>query len=719
MSTKTSIKRVALIAVSALGFGLMSVVPAKAGAVTASITDASDVTPLGVAATTAVSFDNTAAGDTITLTLTVPTGSAVTLTDNNGAVAGTDDIYVSADAGVTFDPATGIADDADADAGNGDITITPDVAGVYTVTLTGTGTSTGVTADTYTITAGDLWGEVADGLSNGDQTNTSIKGVAGDFNTVTLSFHTKVRSQLITVTGSTVDAFTAGTNATAVIADDKKSLVVTDADTAETVLIKVKTPAAGTITVKSFLASQGGIYSTTAYGSVTITVNSAAVTNVYSAADTTVYAAAGTLSSGLNGDAGGTTPSSTTDAAVLATTPIANAANAATVEALKIVVDQNDGAGNNLASGFKANTVSISPIGSVGVAAGTPLGNYAAETAQDSDFYVFADGRSGTATVTVSVNGVTTATYKVIFAGALASYSVTYTAPATALKSHLGVGETEELTVSGKDANLNAAVSLGTVYASSSDTTKATVSVAGAVVTVTGVAAGSATITIGNASGSAATITKTVAYTVTKTTAKSFTLTWDKETYLPGEKMTLTLTATDSNGSPVADGSRNLFSSAGITSNVSLVGATWSAAAAVVVAGGKKTWTAFAPLVSGTVTVSATEGASVDAVAAGGTAAVISASATVGQTAAEAAADAATEAAVEATDAANQAYEAAVVATETAEAAVAAAEDAKAAADAATAAVEALATQVSTMMADLKAQVTALAKTVAKILKRV
>jgi hypothetical protein len=83
------------------------------------------------------------------------------------------------------------------------------------------------------------------------------------------------------------------------------------------------------------------------------------------------------------------------------------------------------------------------------------------------------------------------------------------------------------------------------------------------------------------------------------------------------------------------------------------------------------------------------------------------------------AAQAAADAAAEAIDAANAATDAANLAAEAADAATVAAEEARDAADAATAAVEELATQVATLFAALRAQLTTLANTVAKIAKKV
>jgi hypothetical protein len=81
--------------------------------------------------------------------------------------------------------------------------------------------------------------------------------------------------------------------------------------------------------------------------------------------------------------------------------------------------------------------------------------------------------------------------------------------------------------------------------------------------------------------------------------------------------------------------------------------------------------------------------------------------------------EAAADAAAEAIDAANAATDAANLAAEAADAATVAAEEARDAADAATAAVEELATQVATLMSALKAQLTTLSNTVAKIAKKV
>jgi len=108
-----------------------------------------------------------------------------------------------------------------------------------------------------------------------------------------------------------------------------------------------------------------------------------------------------------------------------------------------------------------------------------------------------------------------------------------------------------------------------------------------------------------------------------------------------------------------------------------------------------------------------------DTLKAGSTSASASVTFAAGVNPTVAAAEAATDAALEAIDAANAATDAANLAAEAADAATVAAEEARDAADAATSAVEALASEVATLIAGLKAQITTLANTVAKIAKKV
>jgi hypothetical protein len=194
-------------------------------------------------------------------------------------------------------------------------------------------------------------------------------------------------------------------------------------------------------------------------------------------------------------------------------------------------------------------------------------------------------------------------------------------------------------------------------------------------------------------------------------------ITLDKTSYSPGEWMVVTVTAKDASGNPVYDDlaaptlTANKATSGTITMSTYLGGVATSATRSSTTGLVTNSQNLGAPAVSGSFIVSGLSTAA--------SAAAISVTGTVGDDAATAAANAASDAAAEAIDAANAATDAANLAAEAADAATVAAEEARDAADAATAAVEALATEVATLMAALKAQITTLANTVAKIAKKV
>jgi hypothetical protein len=194
------------------------------------------------------------------------------------------------------------------------------------------------------------------------------------------------------------------------------------------------------------------------------------------------------------------------------------------------------------------------------------------------------------------------------------------------------------------------------------------------------------------------------------------TLTTDKASYLPGEKITLTLAILDSTGKAVAGSDNdttyaNVFATGGITSDYAFY--TGSDTLTAVFARlkpstGLKTWTLFAPLQAAELTMTAIPGSSFPATYQAANALGLTAKISVGNSAGV---DAATDAANEATDAANAATDAALAAADAADAATAAAEDASAA-------VATLAKSVNTALASLKKQITALTALVNKLLKK-
>jgi hypothetical protein len=184
-------------------------------------------------------------------------------------------------------------------------------------------------------------------------------------------------------------------------------------------------------------------------------------------------------------------------------------------------------------------------------------------------------------------------------------------------------------------------------------------------------------------------------------------LTLDKQEYAAGDAMVVTLSAVDASGNPVYDGA----ASPEVSFTKAVGGASQTIAASEYLGGTVSTSATkpvlFAPVVAGEFSARATA-----AVSGVSTQIVTKASVSSTGTAAEATAQAAADAAAEATDAANAATDAANAAAEAADAATAAAQDA---ADA----VAALSTQVSSAIDALKKQIVALTNLVIKIQKKV
>jgi len=208
MSRTKTIKRISLVAIASVGFGLLSIVPASAALPNGELTvDALAVTTpartvaLGKVAASTASISMTAAGDAakggvITISLTKPTGSAVTLADFDGAGASTNDILTNAGIAATVTSTTNgtdvvagdvstvvMANGAAAAASHvfGTLSITPDVVGTYTVTVTGTTLGTPAVVNlvtaTFTVTAiaADFTTALTTGTAVGDTTLTDVK----------------------------------------------------------------------------------------------------------------------------------------------------------------------------------------------------------------------------------------------------------------------------------------------------------------------------------------------------------------------------------------------------------------------------------------------------------------------------------------------------------------------------------------------------------------
>ena len=272
-------------------------------------------------------------------------------------------------------------------------------------------------------------------------------------------------------------------------------------------------------------------------------------------------------------------------------------------------------------------------------------------------FSLVSDGTNGASTITFTAGGVTLATRTVNFVGTATGYVF-----GTPTKSVTGVGETSSVTITGTDS-LGTTTGAASVYAFSSDTSVATVnSTQASTVVVTGVKSGTATITVGNASTIAtSTITKTLAIKVGALTAKTVTLTLSPAAPTAGEKVTVTVTALDASGNAVGDGVRALYAAGGYSPSVTVNGSTLPTTTTETLTAGVATYVFYAPS-AGTVTFTATEGSATDSTTKGTITGSVTVS-NPGLDAATDAANEAIDAANAATDAALAAAEAADAAT--------------------------------------------------------
>ena len=362
-------------------------------------------------------------------------------------------------------------------------------------------------------------------------------------------------------------------------------------------------------------------------------------------------------------------------------------------------------------------------------------------TSGSKELSVRSDGTAGTATIVISSTVVTFATKSITFYAKAAK-----TITATVRHPVLGVGaNTGAVGVTAVDANDIAWTGTAYIYATSAASaliagseTPAACSWAAATgirCNITGKLAGTAKFKVIDASTVATATASSVEFSVTVSTGTpgSVALAFDKATYAPFEKAKITVTVLDTNGGALpAQTVSNAFATGGITSSVGFSQSSDTLTATDVVlqaasssvtgvVAGSQVYFVYMPAAGGDVTISATGGTGLPVaarVAVSATAKVVSVAETAAS-AASTAAEAATDAALEAIDAANAATDAANLAAEAADAATVAAEEARDAADAATAAVEALASEVASLIAGLKAQITTLANTVAKIAKKV
>ena len=567
----------------------------------------------------------------------------------------------------------------------------------------------------------------ADSFTSATTSSTGVVNVAQTLNTV-LSFisDTPTAAMSITPTVLTAPATAGAYSVTGAITASSTNVNTTYASgltvtstaagrTTAAVTLSFTPDKVGTFTIK--LASAGG----TNNQSITWTVVATDVAGVSATHSTVAMAATGSCSFsdgswdfGNSACVGSNYPgiySRATDT-VTATATVSNAnakVNGALIASFKL--RQSNGASNTMATTVPWTVAITSGPGNIqmgytgrlvtakSVTEGTTTSGNDGYTPFTQDPYTHAyfvsDGTSGKTVITFTAGGVLVATRTIDVYGAVATLT------ATQAKTSYPIGASAAgITVVAKDANGTVVPSIS-IAAASATTTVATINTpvstsnvgAAAAFDVTGVAVGTSVVTF-----TAGTITTTSTVTVGSTLSATLpTITFDKAEYVPGELMTITIGAAAADNTTFAAFTAFPTVSANlITVKNPFVGGNTGSVALV---GGKAVWTAYAPLASGPVVITATSGSGSSATAA-------TVTATAGVT------NEALDAASEAIDAANAATDAANAAAEAADAATAAAQDA---ADA----VAALSTSVSAMITALKKQITTLTNLVIKIQKKV
>jgi len=616
MSTTTTIKRVALVAVAALGFGMLSVVPSSAAVVanTLTIDSATDSIALGESATAVLThnFITTNVSDSVTIT--------AIKTSSNSATAGTVRIGLS-------DSSTSATTTAGATATSPDYYQTTTRAGTW-----------GVDTPTATSVLSSLVGTV------GQQPDSvTVASTQGANRSVNSTFSATLQSP--TAAGTyTVQFYMTTSSAGAAVATS--TTVVTWTVT----VAAADTTAVGSSTsvIRSGAATLANGTLTTADSTVVASKSSTRTTQ-----DATIYitqknAAGTTLTGGTSALLKGESSTVTVTGGVAWVTT----GSSATRPTSGTVATLANGEYIYIWSNGTAGVATITTTTYAGLLIGTETVTFT--------------GAVTKLAVTKSYNTMTDYGTIVRSGGKTSGNLVEVTATDAGDRAISGL----TLTCVSGDASV---ITGCTVTASTDGTGEYYLAFSSASNSTSGK---KATVTIRTVDPAVTTSTAYLTTTVDLTlggTVYTETISFDKATYSPGEGMVITRSAKDSLGNPVFDGA----ASVALTSNKSLGG---SALASCTYYAGTCTtstmysgavlvqYNTYAPAAPGAFTVSGLGGYL------GGT--LLSATATVSDDAATAAASAAGDAAAEATDAANAATDAANAAAEAADAATAAAQDA-------------------------------------------
>jgi hypothetical protein len=663
MSTKTTFKRIALVAVAALGLGVISVAPSQAAASGTTV-----VTTNGAASFRAGSTD-TINGDT-------PTGATVTvsslLTTANDTV--TVAFYQKTKPTLASWPTSYIAPIETSSANTFISALAVGTGGALAVAPLqkrplGAASRLGVATAGYQVLAGGAAG--GDDVTRAASPASSTLGNVGAtfsiyMDTATTPLVGTYTYSVVTTTYSVAGPFNAATNALPyTITTDTRDVTITVSANATVALTTGKTPAAANAT--AFI------------GTATGPTEDAVITAV-STASTTPVAYVKMNVNNTNGNSG-----------------VAEDSLTATLTGPGLICD---------------GSVCGKSLSGIALTAGT------------KELTVRADGNAGVATVNVSSTVTTFAAKTVTFyAKAAKTLTSSVRVPVLGVGANSGAVSVAAVDASGiawtGTAYIYASSAADALIAGSETPSACSyTATTGIRCDITGKLVGTAKFKVIDAA-TVATATATsneVTVTVSAGTPGSVKIAFDKSTYAPFEKAKITITVLDTAGKALpAQTVANVFTAGGITSSIgfSANSETLTATSIVLDAASSATTGAeagsevhyvYMPAGSGDVTISATGGtglALAGRVAVSATASVVNSSV-----------DAATDAANEATDAANAATDAALAAADAADAATAAAQDASDA-------VAALSASVSKLISSLRAQITSLTNLVIKIQKKV
>ena len=454
MSTKTTFKRIALVTVAALGFGVMSVAPSNAAADSTTLGAATSTATIGTAVTNTITLSGIAAGAGETITATVVLLSAPATSTAAGVLPVVSVTAAQAAANRTANAdtltATGVinvgAMAAGRFTGSATVSATPDVAGTYVYRVTPSGTGVlNVTAQTWTVTAAAVGAvTAADSTSVLNAGETVAASTDATINApMALAATAQVGTIVVTSKNAAGTDLSSTTILTAKITSGPGMLGISDSTTqnitGQTAVGRAITGTAGQRVIGVFADGTSG--KTTVEISAGTTVLATETLNFYgAAAKITPTVVNSVLNIGVNAGAVTAIVTDANGALVQGTTVYAISGTDATIDS---DVYQSCGASDatglvtcpltGVAAGTATITLSLNSssagtstvsalAGTMRVSSGTPT---KVSYAFDKDTYAPGETAKITATVSDAVGVLGAGTYTVLTAAVTGNYSIT------------------------------------------------------------------------------------------------------------------------------------------------------------------------------------------------------------------------------------------------------------------------------------------------------